>query len=174
MGPVLNLISPDKIFGDTLYPLVSLSVAIILFEGGLTLKFSDIKNTGRVVRNLIFIGGPITWAAASFAAHYILNLDISLSILLGAILSVSGPTVVAPLLRQIKLKNSLSSLLRWEGIMIDPFGATLAVLVFELILARESSGALSVGLLIMGLTVVTGLIVGACSALFVMISFKKI
>ena len=156
VGPILNLVSPDLIYGTTLYPMVSLSVALILFEGGLTLKFSDIKNTRKIIRNLIAIGGLITWAGVSIAAYFFLNLGLELSILLGAILTVSGPTVVSPLLHQIRLKHSLSSILRWEGIVIDPFGATLAVLVFEILMAREAGEAFGVAVAVIALTILSG------------------
>ena len=111
---MLSLIDPDIVFGDVFYPLVSLSVALILFEGGLTLKISDLTHTGKVVRNLISIGYLITCLGCAFFAHVLLGVDVKLSLLLGAVLSVSGPTVVTPLVNQIQLKRSVSNVLRWK------------------------------------------------------------
>jgi NhaP-type Na+/H+ or K+/H+ antiporter len=173
VGPIFKLINADLIFGDSLYPMVSLSVAIILFEGGLNLKFADIQHTGKLMLKMIFIGGIVTWIGISSAAYFLLGLDIKLCLLLGAVLSVSGPTVVAPLLRQIRLKKKLSSLLLWESIVIDPFGATLAVLVFEVVLAQNASVALSVAALIILYTIITGFVLGFIFSGAIILSIKK-
>ncbi len=130
-GPVTGLIHPDELFGDLLFPLVSVSVAIILFEGGLSLRLDEIRGVQWVVRLLISIGALITWGVIALASYYILDLSRQLSVLLGAILVVTGPTVVIPILRQVRPTQQISSILKWEGILIDPIGATLAVLVFE-------------------------------------------
>lgn len=133
-GPVTGLILPDQLFGELLTPLVSLSVGIILFEGGLNLKVSDLSKIGRVVRGLLSIGVLATWVQATVLAHLLLPLSFPLCLLFGAILTVTGPTVIIPLLRQIKPDPRIASILRWEGILVDPVGATLAVLVFQVIL----------------------------------------
>ena len=140
-GPVLKFIHPDGLLGDLLFPIVSISVALILFEGGLTLRLGELKDVGRVVITLIILGAAITWVISSAAAYYILNLDIRVSILLGAILVVTGPTVIGPLLSHIRPIKRVGRILKWEGILIDPVGAILAVLVFEVILAGEISAA---------------------------------
>ncbi|RAP27103.1 hypothetical protein DID78_06305 [Candidatus Marinamargulisbacteria bacterium SCGC AG-343-D04] len=173
VGPILGIINPDQLLGDIIYPFVSLSVALILFEGGLTLQVRDIQHTGNIIRNLISIGALVSWVGISIASYYIIGLSIELSLLLGAILIVSGPTVVTPLLRQIKLKHSLSSILRWEGITIDPIGATLAVLVFEVIIAQTTTDAIGSALVVIISTLLSGIIIGALSALFMIIIFKK-
>ncbi len=134
-GPVLGLMQPDAILGDILFPIVSVSVAIILFEGGLTLRFSELKEIGKVVRNLVTIGALVTWVGASIAGEFLFGLDRGIAILLGAIVVVSGPTVVMPLLRHVRPSRRIGSILKWEGIVIDPIGALLALLVFEAILA---------------------------------------
>lgn len=136
-GPVLNFIHPDSLMGDLLLPIVSISVALILFEGGLTLRLQELKDVGKVVIVLILAGAVITWIIASISAHYILNLDLRLSILLGAILVVTGPTVIGPLLSTIRPIKRINTILKWEGILIDPLGAILAVLVFEAIFAEN-------------------------------------
>ncbi len=118
-----------------LFPIVSLSVAVILFEGGLTLRFAELREAGGAVLRLVTFGALITWVLTTFAAAWIVGLDIRVAALIGAILVVTGPTVVAPMLRLIQPKRRLSSTIKWEGIVIDPIGAVLAVLVFEIVIA---------------------------------------
>jgi NhaP-type Na+/H+ or K+/H+ antiporter len=136
-GPVTGLINTDETFGDLLFPFVSLSVAVILFEGGLSLRMSELPKLRGVIGRLISFGALITWVVAALSAHFLVGLDWPLSILLGAILIVTGPTVVGPLLRQIRPVGQSGKALKWEGILIDPVGAVLAVLVFEAILDGE-------------------------------------
>lgn len=134
-GPVTGWVNPDQLLGDLLFPIVSLSVGIILFEGGLGLRLKSLPAVGLVVRNVISIGALITWVVSTIAAYFILGLDFYLSLLLGAILIVTGPTVILPILRDLRPKGQGAVILRWEGILIDPVGATVAVLVFDLIVA---------------------------------------
>ena len=136
-GPVTGFINPDKLMGDLLLPIVSISVAVILFEGGLTLRISELKEVGKVVFLLISAGVLITWIISALSAHFILKLNWKISILLGAILVVTGPTVIGPLLTLIRPVKKVGALLKWEGIVIDPVGALLAVLVFEVIFVGE-------------------------------------
>jgi len=146
-GPVTGIIQPDKLLGDLLLPLVSLSVALILFDGGLSLRISELKTIGSTVNALISLGVLITWIASSAAAYYILGLEINISLLLGAVLVVTGPTVIIPLLRQVRLAGRVGSILRWEGILIDPIGALLALLVFQAVFAVDMhAGILQAGL----------------------------
>ena len=114
------------------FPLVSLAVAVILFEGGLSLSFHELKNAvgGAIVR-LCTIGVAVSWVLGSLLAWWLLGIQLKLAILLGAVLVVTGPTVVAPLLRHIRPNPKIGSVVKWEGIIIDPIGAILAVLVFE-------------------------------------------
>ncbi len=142
-GPVTGFLNPDALLGDLVSPMVSIAVAMILFEGGLSLKLPELAEIGGVVRRLISIGVLITWVLASIAAHLLLQLDIALSILLGAILTVTGPTVIVPLLRDIRAIGRVQSILRWEGILIDPIGVMLAVLVFEVIVVADLGAATS-------------------------------
>ena len=134
-GPLTGILAPDDVLGPLLFPLVSASVAIILFEGGLTLRFSELTEIGRVVRNLVTVGALVTWVGASIAGIFIFDMNPSIAILLGAILTLSGPTVVIPLLRHVRPNRRVGSILKWEGIIIDPICALLAVLVFEAIVA---------------------------------------
>ena len=142
-GMILGLfVRPDQMLAELtgsdpsvgpkiLFPIVSLAVAAILFEGGLTLKFSELKSAGNIVLRLVSIGALVTWVLTSLAAWLLLRMDGHLAILLGAILVVTGPTVVIPLLRHIRPSRRIGSIVKWEGIVIDPVGAVLAVLVFE-------------------------------------------
>ncbi len=132
-GPITGLIDPDALFGDLIQPVVAISVGLILYEGGLTLKISDLPKVGTVVRNLVSVGALATWIVSALAANLILGLSAALSALLGAVLVVTGPTVITPLLRHIRPKGAVGSILKWEGIVIDPIGATLTILVFEAI-----------------------------------------
>ena len=119
--------------GDGLYYFVSLAISIILFEGGLTLKRSEIKNVGPVITKLITLGSAITFFGAGVVAHYIFELGWEISFLFSGLIIVTGPTVITPILRNIPLKKDISTVLKWEGILIDPIGALVAVLVFEFI-----------------------------------------
>ncbi|MGJ8745653.1 cation:proton antiporter [Polaribacter sp.] len=126
--------------GDGLYYFVSLAISIVLFEGGLTLKRSEIKNVGPVITKLITLGSAITFFGAGIVAHYIFELGWELSFLFSGLIIVTGPTVITPILRNIPLKKDISTVLKWEGILIDPIGALVSVLVFEFISVDGGSG----------------------------------
>jgi len=172
-GPVTGFLDTDAIFGDLLLPIVSLSVAVILLEGGLNLRISELRRVGGVVGRLITIGTLVTWAIGSAAAYFILDLDFALSVLLGAILVVTGPTVILPLLRHLRPSGAVGPILKWEGITIDPIGAILAVLVFGAIIAGEPQDAtvLVIGNLL--LTVTVGGIIGALGAVIVVLMLRS-
>ena len=130
---ILHELSSEESLGPKIvFPLVSLAVAIILFEGGLSLRFHELKAAagGAVVR-LCTVGVLISWVLGSLLAWGLLGLHWKLAVLLGAVLVVTGPTVVSPLLRYIRPNKKIGSVVKWEGIIIDPVGAILAVLVFE-------------------------------------------
>ena len=131
-GWLTSDINPDKLFGATFPPLVSLAVAIILFDGGLDLTKSHLKGRdGLVVSRLRGLGIPITWAGAGFFAWLLLGLSGKTAVMLGAILIVSGPTVVTPILQAARPGKRLTSILTFEGTSIDPIGALIAVVVFQ-------------------------------------------
>ena len=123
--------------GEGLYYFLSLAISIILFEGGLTLKRSEIKNVGPVITKLITVGTLVTFFGGGVAAHFIFGLSWKISFLFSALIVVTGPTVITPILRNIPLKKDVSAVLKWEGILIDPIGALVAVLVFEFISVGE-------------------------------------
>lgn len=142
LGPGLGLLNPDALLGDLLFPSISLGVAIILFEGSLTLRLTDIRTVTRAIRNLTSVGVAVTWGVMSVAARYIVGLDWNLSLLFGALVSVTGPTVIMPMLRSIRPTARVANILRWEGILVDPIGAVLAVLLFEIMLTGHESESL--------------------------------
>nr|WP_298372306.1 sodium:proton antiporter [uncultured Halomonas sp.] len=141
VGPVGHLLDPDALFGDLLFPLVSLSVAVILFEGSLTLNLKDLRGHGPTVWHLVTWGALLTAIIGAAAAHYILGLSWQMASVLGAVLVVTGPTVVLPLLQTLRAREHLTQILRWEGILIDPIGAIGAVLVYEFVALGYSQGA---------------------------------
>lgn len=136
-GPVTGYLDPNHLLGDLLLPIASISVAVILFEGGLSLNVLDLSQIRNVLVKLISLGVLVTWIIGSAAAYFLVGLQLKLSLLLGAILVVSGPTVVLPLLRHVRPLGDVSSILRWEGIVVDPVGAMLAVIVFEAVTAQS-------------------------------------
>ena len=130
-GPVLNLINPEEAFGPLLEPMIGIGVALILFEGGLSLDLRELRHSGEAVIRLATIGVLLGWALGSAAGFYVAGLVWPVAILFGGILVVTGPTVVLPLLRQSKVKPRPASILKWEAIVNDPTGALCAVIAYE-------------------------------------------
>lgn len=172
-GPVTGLLQPEALLGPLLPPVVSLAVAVILFEGGLSLTLAELGHLGPVVRRLLTVGSLFTWAGSTGAAYYLLGFSLPLAALLGAILVVTGPTVIGPLLRHVRPQDRLASILRWEGIVIDPLGAILAVLVFEAVLAgglSQATAKLATALLT---TLAVGGLFGLLGAGLTVVLFKR-
>lgn len=159
-GPVYGIVQPEQILGDLFQPFVSLSVAIILFEGSLNLRFQEIKGVHTVVGNLVSKGMVITWLITMVATRLIFNVEWGIAALFGAIAVVSGPTVVAPLLRTVRPTASVSNILKWESIIIDPIGASLAVLVFEFIVIGGGQEAMGHTMVIFLQLLVIGGVIG--------------
>lgn len=130
-GPVLGLFDPEHAFGDLLEPMVAIGVALVLFEGGLSLNFRQLRHTSGAVWRMATIGVVLGWLFAALAAHQIAGLVWPVAILFGGILVVTGPTVVMPLLRQSTVQPRPASLLKWEAIVNDPTGALCAVIAYE-------------------------------------------
>lgn len=175
-------ISPDVILetltGGTenvgpklLFPIVSLSVAVILFEGGLTLRWSQLGDGANIVLSLILVASLITWVLTAVLSKYLLGFSWQLSWLLGAILMVTGPTVVGPLLRQIRPNRRVSSILQWEGILIDPVGAIAAVLVYEVVAHSHFSGVQVVAIIFQTLAIGLGL--GSLAAIILVLAVRR-
>lgn len=132
-GPVLGLIDPERDFGALREPIIKLAVAVILFEGGLSLKFRELRHAGIAVFMLVFLGVPIGWALGTAAAYYGAGLPIELAALFGGIMVVTGPTVIVPMLRTLNITPRVKHMLKWEAIVNDPIGALLAVGIFTYI-----------------------------------------
>ncbi|RKQ31507.1 cation:proton antiporter [Oceanobacillus halophilus] len=133
IGPVFGIINPEKDFGDLFGPIISAAVAIILFEGSLNLSFKELRGIGKPVFRISTLGAFIAWILGSLTAHYIAGLSWAVAFVIGGLFIVTGPTVIMPLLRQAKLKPRPAKILKWEGIIVDPIGALLAVFAFEII-----------------------------------------
>ena len=172
-GPVTGLIHPDHLLGNTLFPIVSLSVAVILFEGGLSLRIDELREIGGVIFRLIAIGISITWVLSSLFAYLLLDFNVYLSVLFGAILIVTGPTVIIPLLRQVRPSGQVGSILKWEGIVNDPIGASVAVLVFEVIMVSGTNNGAGVAAVGAIKTLIFGVGVGFAGATIMYFLLKR-
>lgn len=156
-GPLLGWVRPSEDLGNLLNPLIAIAVAIILFDGGLNLRWHEYRQTHVNVKRLVGLGLLLTWGLGSLSAHYVAGLSWPVALVLGAIIVVTGPTVIMPLLKQAKLRRRPAALLKWEGIINDPIGALLAVLVFEYFVSGEQGFALHVLLRLGWVLLVTGL-----------------
>lgn len=155
------LLDPDALFGDLLLPVVSLAVAIILFEGALSLRWEEIRQCGWTVVAMVSVGALVTWVIVATAARVIMGLELELAIMVGAILTVTGPTVIAPLLRQLRPSGLVGPVLRWEGIVIDPIGAMFAVITLGVIAAGDGNDpAIQIIMLTMGKILLIGFGIG--------------
>ncbi len=160
LGPVFGVIDPDALLGKTLFPIVSISVALILFEGGLDLPPRELRASGRVVRLLITLGAAITFGIAAWGSEHLFGISRGAAAVMAAVLVVTGPTVVGPLLRFVKPNGQTGAMLRAEGILIDPIGATAALLAFEAALLVDVNEAIGRLAWVMGLTLVVGIGIG--------------
>ena len=173
VGPFTELIDPEAMLGESFIPFVSISVALILLEGGLTLRLRDLRGGATALRNLVLIGSPVTFALTALTARWTLDLDWGMSSLLGAILVVTGPTVIIPLLRHVRPSGSVGSVVRWEGIVTDPLGAILAVLVFQVLVAtsEQAPAYVVIGGLVQALLI--GAIAGTLGAALLIVVFVR-
>lgn len=164
-GQVLGWINPEEALGDLFHPHVELASAIILFEGGLSLKYSEFMRAGGGISRLISVGLIIHLLLLTLAGYFIAGWSLEFSLLLGSILIVTGPTVITPMIRQIRLKQRPATFLKWEGIINDPIGALLAVLVFEYIAISGSSAATEVFISSLQAILISGVISFGLSSL---------
>jgi len=173
VGPTLGVFDPARDIGSITSPLISMAVAVILFEGGLTLDFHKLGDAAKGVKRLVFIGAPLGWLASTLALHYGAGLGWETSAVFGGIMIVTGPTVIAPLLRQARLSRRPASLLQWEAIVNDPIGALAAVLAFEIVLVlntAETAGS-AVANLVIGIGAAA--IIGYAAGFFIARAFKR-
>jgi NhaP-type Na+/H+ or K+/H+ antiporter len=171
-GPILGLIYPDFLLGELLMPIVSLSVGLILFEGGMSLQRKELSVMGSVTWRLVTMGAAVTWVLATLAAHFVLQFEWPVALLMGSILVVTGPTVIGPMLRHIRPTPQAASVLKWEGIVIDPIGALMAVLVYEGTVYYET---LSAGMIVGSVvkTVLVGTVLGLAGAAFLLFCLRR-
>lgn len=158
LGPVSGVLVPDRLLGALLFPTVSLAVALILFEGSLSLRLHELPAIGRMVRGLVSYGAVSTLLLLALAAHLVAGLSWSIALLFGALACVTGPTVIAPMLRTVRPNARIANTLRWEGIVIDPLGALFAVLIYEAIVSRQQGHTLGIFALTIGCGAVIGLL----------------
>ncbi len=159
--------------GQSLFYFVSLAIGVILFEGGLTLRKGEVLNVGPVIVKLITVAVVVTFIGSGIAAHFIFGLSWEIAFLFAALIIVTGPTVITPILRNIPLKKDVSAILKWEGILIDPIGALVAVLVFEFISAGRGREFTQTALLEFGKIVLFGLTFGFTFAHALAFGIKK-
>ena len=174
IGPIFGLLDPSVLIGNEfLFPAVSLAVGLILFEGGMTLRLPEIKEIRSVVRRLITVGAIITWLGATLASYFIVGLELPLAFLFGALIIVTGPTVIGPLIRNVRPTTKIANVLKWEGILIDPVGALIAVLVFEYLLLANNANPLGYTLLLMLQIIIIGSIIGTIGGFFLAFILRR-
>src|SRR5919109_4679735 len=167
-GAATDDVDPDALLGDAFQPLVSLGVGLILFEAGLRLRLDEVRGrTRRVVERLVVVGPLLTGVGVAVAVKLVFGLEWGVSAVLGAILVVSGPTVVLPLLAFVRPTDRVRSVLKWEGVLIDPIGALLGVLAFQTVLTGYEPGG-------MALSIGTGLVVGAVGAVILWVLLRAL
>jgi NhaP-type Na+/H+ or K+/H+ antiporter len=138
VGPGLGLFIPERDLGHLVEPMIAVAVAFILFEGGMQLRFDELRDAARGVWRLVMVGAPLGWALSALALHYGAGLSWPSAAVFGGIMIITGPTVIAPLLRSAKLARRPAALLQWEAIINDPLGALAAVLAFAVVLVLHS------------------------------------
>jgi NhaP-type Na+/H+ or K+/H+ antiporter len=157
LGPsVLGLLYPDRL-GVGLEVIVSLLVAIILFEGGFNLQLRDLGRVSGSLRNLVTIGTFITLIGGGMAAHWLSEFPWAIAFLYASLVVVTGPTVINPLLRQVKVDRRVATLLEGEGVLIDPVGAILAVVVLNILLSGNTEPIIVASSLLVRLGIGSGI-----------------
>lgn len=173
VGPVFGWVRPSVDLGDVYRPVVSLCVAVILFEGGLTLRLHEFKEAASGVKRLVSIGAIFAFGLGSLAAKGIGDLDWPVALVFGAIMVVTGPTVIIPLLRQARLNRRTASYLKWEGIINDPIGALAAVLIFQFFVYSGGGDPLDSVLISLGICSVAAVLIGGGAALLIGWAFRN-
>jgi len=173
VGPVFGILDPSAAMGDLLQPIVAIAVAIILFEGGLTLNFKSLTDAAVGVKRLVLVGAPVGWLLSASVLHYVGGLSWATSSVFGGIMIVTGPTVIAPLLRQARLKRRPAALLQWEAIVNDPAGALAAVLAFEVVLVWQTATTVEEVIWTVSVGIVVATIVGVVAGWGIAKSFAR-
>lgn len=173
IGPVLGVFDPSRDIGPLMGPMISIAVAIILFEGGLTLNLHSLRGAAEGVKRLIVLGAPLGWLFSTLALHYVAGLGWPSSAVFGGIMVVTGPTVIAPLLRQARLNRRPAQLLQWEAIVNDPIGALAAVLAFQVVLVLNTAETMGDAAWAMARGVVVAAVMGVAAGAIIAESFRR-
>ena len=172
LGPdVADVIRP-QLLGPALTSIVGFAVAVILFEGGLNLEIRVLRWQARAIRRLVLIGGLITAGGATLASRLLLGWDWRMCALFGTLVIVTGPTVITPLVRRIRLKQPVATILEAEGVFIDAIGATIAVVALQVSIA-PSGEALGAAVLGIGARLGTGALVGTLGGLLLALLLRR-
>lgn len=172
VGPIGGLFDPDEMFGDLLFPMVSLAVGVVLFDGSLHLGVRQLRSAGRVSMMLITVGASVSFVLVTATALVVLGRPMGQAAMLGAILVVTGPTVIGPLLRQIRPRGRVGPILQAEGILIDPIGAVMALIVFEVAYAEQTNGAFGAVVETLLRVAASGSVLGLLGALLVWVLLR--
>lgn len=172
VGPFLGIMNPEASFGELYSPIISVAVAIILFEGSLQLNFKELSGLGKPLFRIATIGAFIAWILGSLTAHYMAGLSWPVAFVIGGLFIVTGPTVILPLLRQSKLKPRPAKILKWEGIVVDPAGVLLAVFAFEIITFFTADSRDASSLIIFFVAAIIGVVFGWLCGRFIGWSFE--
>lgn len=173
IGPVLGVFDPSRDIGPLMAPMISIAVAIILFEGGLTLNLHSLRGAAEGVKRLIVLGAPLGWLFSTLALHYVAGLGWASSAVFGGIMIVTGPTVIAPLLRQARLNRRPAQLLQWEAIVNDPIGALAAVLAFQVVLVLNTAETMGDAAWDMARGIVVAAVMGVAAGAIISESFRR-
>lgn len=174
LGPGLGVVDPDALLGDLLDPLVGLAVGVILFEGGLTLRVREVTSGAqRAIWSLVTVGAATTWAVATIASFLLLDVGVGLAVVIGAILVVSGPTVIGPVLQAVRPDRQVASILKWESILVDPIGAMLAVIAFDVVIEGAGRGGFAMAAGRVAMFVVVGVAAGAIVAVMAIVALRR-
>jgi len=172
-GPAFGLLDPAADIGPLLGPVISLAVAVILFEGGLTLNFHHLRGAEQGVRRLVVIGAPLGWLTSALALHYVAGLGWESAAVFGGIMIVTGPTVIAPLLRSARLSKRPAALLQWEAIVNDPIGALAAVLAFEVVVVLRTATSSGQAAMELAVGIGVALVLGAAGGYGLARAFRR-
>lgn len=172
VGPGLGLFIPERDIGPLVGPMISVAVAVILFEGGLSLNLHALADAAKGVRRLVIIGAPLGWLLSILTLRYVAGLGWEASAVFGGIMVVTGPTVIAPLLRQAKLARRPAALLQWEAIVNDPVGALAAVLAFGFVAALYTEGEVGAAMGHFGLGIAVAGVLGYVAGRGIAITFS--
>ncbi|MES1943214.1 sodium/hydrogen exchanger [Salinisphaera sp. PC39] len=173
VGPILGLVDPSADFGGLFGPIVGLAVAVILFEGGMNLHWHEFREAASGVKRLVTLGAVFSLVFSALAGHYVGGLEWPVALVFGAILVVTGPTVIMPMLRQSNLNRRTASYLKWEGIINDPTGALAAVLAFQYFLLAGTETAPEQVFVQLGWAILAALVLGVGAALFLAHAFRE-